>query len=199
MNDSLSASIHELQRMFNYFNQQIYNGELKKPVFIIASRRNAYGWCSTGKVWSVDQEKNYEVGITAEFLNRPYEEIAETIMHEMVHLYNLQNGVKDCSNNVHNKKFKAEAERRHLKVEKMGRYGWAHTSLTDVSKEIIGSFDRDESVFNLFRLTPEKPQKEKQKPFHYFCPKCGAKVTSKEEIQATCKKCAVDFITKEAI
>lgn len=35
----------------------------------------------------------YEINICAEHLARPFEQVAETLLHEMVHLYNLQIGV----------------------------------------------------------------------------------------------------------
>ena len=39
----------------------------------------------------------YEINICAEHLARPFEQVAETLLHEMVHLYNLQIGVQDTS------------------------------------------------------------------------------------------------------
>lgn len=35
--NNLSNSIQELYRMFDYFNQQLYNSELKTPIITIAS------------------------------------------------------------------------------------------------------------------------------------------------------------------
>ena len=50
----------------------------------------------------------YEINICAEHLARPFEQVAETLLHEMVHLYNLQIGVQDTSRGgtYHNKKYK---------------------------------------------------------------------------------------------
>lgn len=196
--NNLSNSIQELYRMFDYFNQQLYNSELKTPIITIASKRNALGWCSVAKVWKDDSQQYYEIGITAEFLNRTYDEIAETLMHEMVHLYNFQNDVKDCSGQIHNKKFKAEAERRFLVVSKMGRYGWAQTDLSDFLKEIISDFNKNESAFSIYRTTKEKPKEPPAKPFRYTCPKCEAKVSSKDEVSVICKVCNMDFELKES-
>ena len=55
---------------------------------------------------AMQNEGFYEINICAEHLARPFEQVAETLLHEMVHLYNLQIGVQDTSRNgtYHNKK-----------------------------------------------------------------------------------------------
>ena len=59
-----------------------------------------------------------------------------TILHEMVHLYNIQHDIQDCSRGgtYHNKKFKAEAEKHMLRIEKDKRYGW---TITHPTKELL--------------------------------------------------------------
>lgn len=59
-----------------------------------------------------------------------FEQVAETLLHEMVHLYNLQIGVQDTSRGgtYHNKKYKEAAEKHGLTVEKDAKYGWTKTS-----------------------------------------------------------------------
>jgi predicted SprT family Zn-dependent metalloprotease len=192
--NNLAISIQELYRMFDYFNNAIYGGQLNKPIITIASKRNAYGWCTVSKVWEDGKTQYYEIGITAEFLNRSYDEISETLMHEMVHLYNFQNGVKDCSGKIHNKKFKEEAQKRFLNVEKMERYGWAETSLTKTAKEIIDTFDKNIEAFGIYRMPKSAPINPPVKPFRYICPICETKIQSKDEIEVICKQCGVEFV-----
>lgn len=54
----------------------------------------------------------------AEYMRRSFEEICGTLLHEMAHLYNLINGIKDCNKLYHNKKFKEAAEAHGLTVTK---------------------------------------------------------------------------------
>ena len=58
-------------------------------------------------------------------------ELAATLLHEMAHLYNLEHGIQDVSNNgyYHNMKFKATAEAginaSRLPVEgELHRFDW---------------------------------------------------------------------------
>ena len=196
MTNNLLVPIQELYRMFEYFNNNLYNGELKTPIITIASKRNALGWCTVSKVWTNETEKYYEIGITAEFLNRSYEETANTLMHDMVHLYNLQIDIKDCSGQKHNKRFKKEAERRYFTVEKSDKYGWAHTVLTDTLVNLVNSFDRNVDAFGIYRLPAEPKEKTTNKSVKYVCPSCEAKVQSKDELSIICKECNMEFVIK---
>lgn len=132
---SLKPVIEKLESLFSSFNQKFYNGELQTPVITVSpdTTKGAYGWCTSWKAWSnldpdskttdisqmskadldaMQNEGFYEINICAEHLARPFEQVAETLLHEMVHLYNLQIGVQDTSRNgtYHNKKFKEAAE-----------------------------------------------------------------------------------------
>lgn len=140
---SLKPVIEKLESLFSSFNQKFYNGELQTPVITVSpdTTKGAYGWCTSWKAWSnldpdskttdisqmskadldaMQNEGFYEINICAEHLARSFEQVAETLLHEMVHLYNLQIGVQDTSRNgtYHNKKFKETAEQHGLDVGK---------------------------------------------------------------------------------
>ena len=85
----------------------------------IQSRPKAYGYITCNEVWTDTDRSYYEINITAEYLNRPIENVLATLQHEMVHLYCMVNGIQDTSKagRYHNKNFKAEAEKRGLLIE----------------------------------------------------------------------------------
>lgn len=109
---SLKPIIGKLENLFSKFNQKFYNGELQTPVITVSpdTTKGAYGWCTAWKAWSTQEkitdlskmkpediealkkEGFYEINICAEYLSRPFDKVAETLLHEMVHLYNLQVG-----------------------------------------------------------------------------------------------------------
>ena len=64
------------------------------------------------EVEAMKNEGFYEINLCAKHLARPFGHVAETLSHEMVHLYNLQVGVQDTSRSgtYHNKKYKEAAE-----------------------------------------------------------------------------------------
>lgn len=159
---SLKPVIEKLESLFSKFNNKFYNGELQSPIITVSpdTTKGAYGWCTAWKAWSNSEQKRtvdfskvtkeeleamkkddgfYEINICAEHLARPFEAVAETLLHEMVHLYNLQIGVQDTSRGgtYHNKKYKESAEKHGLTVEKDAKYGWTKTSLNDETKAFV--------------------------------------------------------------
>ena len=159
---SLKPVIEKLESLFSKFNEKFYNTELQTPVITVSpdTTKGAYGWCTAWKAWTIGEQKKvadlstltkedleamkkddgfYEINICAEHLARPFEQVAETLLHEMVHLYNLQIGVQDTSRGgtYHNKKYKEAAEKHGLTVEKDAKYGWTKTSLNDEAKAFV--------------------------------------------------------------
>lgn len=77
---------------------------------------------------------HHEVVVVAEHLNRPAEDIVETLIHEAAHALNFEKRIHDCSaSQYHNRQFKAAAEELGLTVEQVPNYGFAATSLPDVT------------------------------------------------------------------
>ena len=86
-----------LEKIFRSLNADSFNGELEEPVITIQDTPTAYGHVTVSKAWSVKGEHQRELNIAAGTLQRPIEEVAATMLHEMVHLYNLQHEIQDCS------------------------------------------------------------------------------------------------------
>lgn len=199
---NMEIIVGEIRRLFNEFNHEYYNGELKEPMIVIQSngaKKTTQGWCTTNKIWSGPNtdDKEYELTICSEFLSLNFYDTCDTVAHEMVHLYNLMHNVKDVNSNgkTHNKKYKEEAERRGLIVEKDFRLGFAKTSLSDDAKKFVDSLNLNREAFKWKRILIEKPKKTKEpKPtFKYICPSCNSKFTSKKEIRAICSECDEEF------
>lgn len=214
---SLKPVIEKLEGLFSKFNQKFYNGELQTPVITVSpdTTKEAYGWCTAWKAWSNSEtdyrpcnvnertvgcpEKDdgfYEINICAEHLARPFEQIAEILLHEMVHLYNLQIGVQDTSRGgtYHNKKYKEAAEQHGLTVEKDAKYGWTKTSLNDEAKNFVDSLQ--DKKFELHRKSlPKLPgaAKTKQSSRKYVCPVCGCIIRATKEVHVICGDCEVEF------
>ena len=196
---SLKPVIEELENLFSKFNKVFFDRALEKPVITVSPdhTRGAYGWCTGWKAWQ-DSEKGgyYEINLCAEYLNRPFKETCETLIHEMVHLLNLQEGVQDTSRSglYHNKRFKEAAEAHGLTVEKGPKHGWHVTTLTPEALTFVQSLGKD--GFQLVRPKPlglkgaKKPGSNSRK---YVCPCCGAIVRATKEVRITCTDCNVKF------
>ncbi len=125
-----------LEKIFRALNTDWFNGELEEPIITIQSTPRAYGHVTVAKTWKRKDDWRHELNMGAETIDRPIEEVVATMMHEMVHLYNIAHGIQDCSRGgaYHNKKFKDEAERRGLVISHHEVYGW---TITEPSMELI--------------------------------------------------------------
>lgn len=143
---SIKENLSKLEELFKLFNNRFYESKLKKPIIVLnpnsGNRVYAYGWCTVNKIWTNMQNEGnefYEISICPEFMDRSFYDICSTLLHEMVHLWNLQNLIQDCSrgNTYHNKKFKEVAENHGLIIDYDKRIGWSLTKLQPSTKEFI--------------------------------------------------------------
>lgn len=190
----MSEAIQNLETIFDKLNALYFDGALAKPVITVQSTPRAYGHCSTKKIWKneAENEAMYEINIGAEFLNRPIEVTAATLLHEMVHLNCMENGISDtCQNGrYHNGNFKKECEARDLAVEYDRANGHAYTSPTDAFTEKIKAAGIDMSI-KFARILPTKKAKAARVMFTYTCPKCGQTFRSAENLNIKCGNCDV--------
>lgn len=209
-NSSLKPVIEMLESLFSALNNRFYNGELQKPVITVSpdTTKGAYGWCTSWKAWKLAKDESeeakedegyFEINICAEYLSRPFEQVAETLLHEMVHLYNLQIEVQDTSRNgtYHNKKFKEAAEQHGLIAEASGKYGFTNTKLNEEAEQFIGQYS--EKKFELFRkpIPKIKGKTSKQSSRKYVCPGCGCIIRATKEVHVICADCNLEFEEEE--
>lgn len=186
----ISKMIEELYKAFDKANEVFWENSLPKPMIIISRKSSKWelGFITVHRLWVENKElpevkegeeipeeakpeTRYEINISAEGLNRPIEEILCTLVHEMVHEFHLEAGIKDTSQKIHNKKFKAEAERCGLIVEKGQGVGWGSTSPGSDFLEVVKSWGIDDSVFSFVRIGDLKEKtKKKQTKFKYTNP-----------------------------
>lgn len=143
----------------------------------------------------------YEINVCAEHLARPFKEVAGTLLHEMVHLYNVQNGIKDTSRGgtYHNLKFKNSAALHGLIVENDEKYGWCKTELSPEALEETENFMNfiGKESFDLYREAEVKEQKGKKggsNSIKYVCPCCGAIIRATKKVRVICADCNEEFI-----
>jgi len=162
-------AVEILNRAFDHFNEKYCENILNRPLITILSRgkKACLGWHWKNK-WQYQNTLHTEIMIAAETLRRPINDILETLLHEMVHLWNSQHNVLDCSKTqYHNKNFKKVAEDKFfLEVDRMPQRGFALTSLSVRSLADVQEFVIKEGVqdFRLVRIDTfeEGPGKKKQ-------------------------------------
>lgn len=200
-----------LVKVFKMVNEDYFNNKLEMPVISLQSTVSAYGHVSISKIWTNGNEAKRELNLSADYLNRPIENVVATLIHEGCHLYAMQNNIKDTSNQgiYHNKRFKALAEERGLHIERHPRYGW---TITEPTEETIDFCIRHElediqicrnSFGTLAPISgnkngngaeaPKKPRK-KSSTRKYICTCCGNSFRATKNINVMCMDCNEQFI-----
>ena len=125
----MSRAVSQLEHIFNTLNTDFFDGMLPVPIITVQSQPGTMGHTSVAKIWKRGEDNTYELNIAAEVLDYNIEETLDTMLHEMVHMYCRENGIKECSRggSYHNKRFKEEAERRGLTCYYTKQYGWNTT------------------------------------------------------------------------
>lgn len=202
MTNIIADSTNEMYRWFDILNEKYFNNELPRPVITIQkTRKNNLGHFTLDKVWTdVEKEEGmfYEINIASQSLNRDINEIVGTLLHECVHFYNKIKDIKDCSGNIHNKKFKKKAEEVGLIVTKGKSVGWGYTTNGDELNNFITEVIKpNKEVFQYYCSFPLKNTASNKTSFKYVCPGCGMKVRAKSGCFIVCGNCQVDLNMEE--
>lgn len=196
--------IEKLNLVFQKANDRFFDGSLEKPMITVSPdmTAGAYGWFTTWKAWEEkDGTGYYEINITAEYLDRDIHETVGTLLHEMTHMFNTINGIKDTSRggSYHNKNFKAEAEKRGLAIGRDEKYGWTLTELNPEGEEFVHSLGIE--GFDLKRTGGAKNNtstgKGKGSSRKYVCPGCGMIVRATKEVYIICGDCDLPLELEE--
>ncbi|NCB96099.1 MAG: SprT-like family protein [Negativicutes bacterium] len=199
-----------LVKVFKEINEEYFNSELEIPTITIQSTVGAYGHVSVNKVWHNNEVATHELNLSADYLNRPIENIVATLIHEACHLYAIANDIKDTSNNgvYHNKRFKQLAEDRGLHIEKHEKYGYTITEPTEETIDFcINNQLEDIQIVRLSSysfglsggksgngtpIAPKTPKKSSTRK--YICPCCGNSFRATKEINVMCMDCNEQYI-----
>lgn len=199
-----------LNKLFDLLNAEFFESVLSRPTITIQSTPKAYGHFSLREdTWISKRGGTHEINIGAGTLARPIEEVTATLLHEMVHYYNYEMGIQDCSrgNTYHNRRFKESAEAHGLIVTHSDKYGWSHTSPGDALLEFVvdnGLTDIliNRNEFTGFRITgtgthsgaegglPPRTSSTRK----YRCPRCGNSVRATKTVRIACMDCGVQMI-----
>ena len=194
-----------LNRIFDLLNAEFFESTLSRPTITIQSTPKAYGHFSLrDDTWVTKNGTTHEINLGAGTLARPIEEVTATLLHEMVHYFNYEMGVQDCSRGgtYHNRRFKATAEERGLIVTQSEKYGWAHTAPSDRLLDFVLENGLTDILINRnefigYRVTgtgthsgtgisipPKKSSTRK-----YICPCCGMSVRATRVVNIACMDC----------
>ena len=194
-----------LNRIFDLLNQEFFENALSRPTITIQSTPKAYGHFSLrDDTWISKNGATHEINIGAGTLSRPIEEVAATLLHEMVHYHNYVLGIQDCSRGgtYHNRRFRDSAEAHGLTVVHHEKYGWTLTAPSDRLLQFCLDNELSDILINRndyggFRVTgtgthapappPVTPRTSSTRK--YICPCCGMSVRATRAVNVACLDC----------
>jgi len=200
-----------LNKIFDLLNAEYFENELSRPTITIQSTPKAYGHFSfKDDTWISTIGCSHEINIGAGTLARPIEEVTATLLHEMVHYFNYEKGIQDCSrgNTYHNRRFKTAAEERGLSVSHHEKYGWSITEPTEQLLEFVISngltdilLNRNESLIGI-RITGTGTHNgtastgvvKTSNSRKYICPCCGNSVRATKRVRIACLDCDTEML-----
>jgi predicted SprT family Zn-dependent metalloprotease len=193
---------------FDALNVRFFESALQRPVITIMSTPTCYGHITRYEAWKDSEGGRREINLGAETLNRPIEEIAATLVHEMTHYYCYNNNIEGVSRGgyYHNKLFKEAAEAHGLLIEHHPVYGYTITNPAPDLVEFVkeqgwSTLDLHREEFNAATgttvppvLTPGKPTtikpaKAPSSTRKYACPKCGQTIRATKAVNIICGDC----------
>lgn len=214
---SISPIIDALEISFDWLNNRFYEGALPRPVITMSEGKDRYrGWFwagtkddpDAGKIWHTKDgsQSTNELNVCSDSLDRTFEEIVDTLAHEMVHCYNDMIHVQDCarSGSRHNKKFKEAAEAHGMvwnppmegdeaSQADYKRVGYSRVSLKeDVKEEVYEALKPLREALVIYRdktCAGKKVASKKSRVWKYTCPCCGNSVRATKELAVMCMDC----------
>lgn len=211
-----------LEAAFNSINKAYYNGELQKVIITVKEgrKKHAKGWIEVNPKWKQKGEPRHEINISADYLGTDtVQEVITTLMHEMCHLYAIQNEMQDTSRSglYHNKVFKLIAETHGLIAEEIPQHGFTQTRPTEETTKWIDENVNISEICIYKDTGASKPTgdskggtgenedengnqsngKRKQSYRKMICPKCGNIARITKDFKLICGECLALMIEAE--
>ena len=213
-NNSLIPIIQECEKYLIYLNQELNLNisSLNMPIIHIQrdkentrgcyqSTKNEKGFkqiiSSNNDIGTYHTENKHTICLNTLHLKDIVQDysVYETLTHELAHLLNELNNIKDVSSNgYHNHFFKIQAVKLGLIIKKRTQKGFSNTEIGEELNLLIKKFNPNLKVFNL--IQENLKNKQKSRLFLYEC-SCFDKNKIRSgytDLNIVCKNCGEDFI-----
>lgn len=210
---NMSRLVNQLEKMFRALNADFFGGELEPVIITVTPSAKSYAHYTPWAAWQAGEEGRREINIASGTLNRPLENIAASLLHEMCHEFNdVVLHVQDCSRNgtYHNRRFYDAAVNHGLLCYDVPKYGYAKTEPSDSLLEWVLLHDEFREI-EMCRIdehmaaaigthTSDRSGDISNKPtakthnYKWVCPCCGAIARSGKQIRLICGDCLKEMI-----
>jgi hypothetical protein len=196
------------QFLHAYFNEALKLG-LSPAMLTFSRKAKAFGYFIPGR-WRREEEgtsRVSEIALNPDCLAYEPREIAATIVHEMIHQWQYEYGLKKSRRGYHNSEWGTKMEVVGLMPSSTGRPGGEKTG-QKMSDYVIegGAFALAFASLPMGALLPfvsgspltkgaPPPKPKDPSKTRFECGAgCGARMWGKPSLRAVCKECDADFI-----
>lgn len=114
-----------LQDAYDLFNFRLFQGKLDNSLITLQRQANTFGYMSYNRFRAIDSQSTYahELALNPDYFGvKPLLEILQTMVHEMVHLWQYQYGTPS-QKSYHNREWAEKMEQIGLMPSDTGRIG----------------------------------------------------------------------------
>ena len=192
----------EFQRAFSYFNERLFPGLLDavpECLIVMTRKKGVHGYLAKSR-WANSEtgELLHELALNPLTLGvRPAEEALGTLVHEMVHAWQIAHGKKAPRKGYHNKEW-AEAMEEIGLIPSVSGYPDGKKTGQSVGHYIEsgGAFAQKAAILidtgwtvPHFDIPEEEKEKKKNSRPKYVCMQCGIQAWAKPGLQLSCNNC----------
>lgn len=196
----------ELQTAYQFWNEVLFDANLPPCLITFQRKTRTYGYFSGQRFVNGKNEIIDEIALNPAFFGSiPISEVMQTLVHEMIHLWQFHYG-KPGRRCYHNKEWASKMEEIGLmpsstgqpggkKVgEKMAEYiildGPFETELKHLLSTDFSITWRDRFPPDTTKLeNPGEPSESRSNRRKYSCPKCSLNAWAKPNTSLICGKC----------
>ena len=190
----------ELQEMFDFFNQKLFEGKLPNCLISLQRSRGAAGYFSYSSWENEKGKKIDEIALNPSgFKDKDLKTILSTLVHEMCHLWQSYFG-KPGKNSYHNQEWADKMQVVGLMPSHIGKKGGNQTGYKMSHFVLTGglyekSFNELEQLGGKMSWIESIGEEKKNyvKKRKYICRQCNIKLWGKSKLNIVCGDCEIQL------
>jgi len=186
------------QSAYDFFNAELFKGTLPAVLITLQRHSKAYGFLAPEKfIGRSEETATHELALNPDHFGRTDEAILSTLVHEMVHVWQLTHG-KPPRKSYHDRQWASKMMEVGLHPSSTGQPGGKETG-SKVSHYVIGGGPYSQAFARLkatgfelrwqSRADNSERQKKAASKTKYTCPKCGQNAWAKPGASLACGVC----------
>lgn len=183
------------QVLFNWFNEQLFDNDLPPCVLNFSTKATVYGFFSANRWQKEEDTTAHEISLNPDLLNHPIDEIASTLVRQMVHLWQFQFGMPPSKPGYHNAQWAEKMVSIGLIPSDTGQPDGRQTGFkmghfiqgNGAFEKALETIKDLKSDYFLWKGTADIKPSQTSRKVKYNCSKCGANVWGAEDLVLTCQ------------